>query len=72
MCGWISVLLCHPHILFNIGNIIVKAYLDIKDKVIESQIKKQLKRKKTNALPEIVGKWHSNEDFDKLIKMLSK
>ncbi len=40
---------------------------------VEQQIQRQLKEKKgKNLLSEIIGKWPGDEDFDDLIKMLTK
>ena len=43
-----------------------------KSETVEQQIQRQMRQKKGNRLSEIVGKWPGNEDFDKLIKMLTK
>jgi len=44
-----------------------------KTETVEEQIQRQLReRNYQNLLPEIVGKWPGDEDFDELIKMLTK
>lgn len=44
-----------------------------KSETVEQQIQRQLKEKKCkNFLSEIIGKWPGDEDFEVLIKMLTK
>ncbi len=43
-----------------------------KSETVEQQILRQIKEKGGNRLSEVVGKWPSDEDFEELIKMLTK
>ena len=43
-----------------------------KSETVEQQILRQIKEKGGNRLSEVVGKWPGDEDFEELIKMLTK
>jgi len=43
-----------------------------KSETVEQQIQRQIRQKGSNHLSEVVGKWPGNEDFEELIKMLTK
>ncbi len=43
-----------------------------KSETVEQQIQRQIRQKGGNRLSEIVGEWPGDEDFDELIKMLTK